>query len=114
MLLFFRDGGWGMYPTSLWGFLFVAAGFLYLFRPEKRFVSVVICLGFLTLSAGVLGTTTGLISTCRYVQHVAPADQVRIATLGCAESLNNLSLALILALIAGLPILGGVVRSMRQ
>jgi dipeptide/tripeptide permease len=114
MLEFFRDGGWGMYPTILFGFTLVAAGFLYLFRPESRYVSIVFCTGFLTVGSGVLGTVTGLVTTFRYLQHVPPVDQLKIAALGTAESLNNIVLALIIAIVAALPTLGGVIRSVRR
>ena len=114
MLTFFRDGGWGMYPTTIFGFFLLAAGFLYLFRPETRYVPIVFCTGFMTLGSGVLGTVTGLIATCRYLDHVPPVDQFKIAALGTAESLNNLVLAFIVAVIASIPTLGGIVRAVRK
>jgi hypothetical protein len=114
MLEFFRDGGWGMYPTVLFGFLLVASGFLYLVRPESRYVAVVFCTALLTVGAGLLGTLTGLIATFRYLDHVPQPDQMKIAALGCAESLNDIVLALILVVIAGLPTLAGVIRSIRR
>src|ERR1035437_7441847 len=100
---FYTDGGFGMYPTSIFGFLLVVTSFLYLFRPESRYVPIVLCCGFLTLGAGVLGTATGLVNTFRYLQNVAIADQVKIAGIGCAESLNNIVLALIISIFAALP-----------
>lgn len=104
---FFRDGGWGMYPTTLFGFLLVAAGVLCLLRPERRFVPLVLCLGALTLSSGLLGTTTGLVNTFHYLPRVPEVDQrFTIAALGCAESLNNLVLALILLTLTG--VLGAI------
>ena len=108
---FFADGGWGMYPTALFGFLFVASGFLYAFRPESRFVPIVFCAGVAALGAGVLGTAVGFITTFRYVQTVAPADQVKIAVLGCAESLNDTVLALMLAIPSALLTLIGAGRA---
>ncbi len=100
---FFRDGGWGMYPTTVFGFLLVAAGVLCLLRPERRFVPLVLCLGALTLSAGMLGTSVGVVTTFHYLPRVAEVDQrFTIAALGCAESLNNLVLALILVTLTGL------------
>jgi MotA/TolQ/ExbB proton channel family len=114
MLEFFRDGGWGMYPTVLFGFLMVAAGFLYLLRPESRYLPVVFCTGFLALGAGLLGTCTGLVTTFHYIQKVPVPEQVGIAAQGCAESLNNMILALILAFIAALATLGGVAREVRR
>lgn len=111
---FFRDGGWGMYPTSICGFLLLAAGFLYFLKPESRYTPLVFCLGFMTVTAGVLGTLTGLIMTFRYLQNVAEPDQVKIAALGMAESTNNMVLALILTFLAALPTLGGVLRNLRR
>jgi hypothetical protein len=111
---FFRDGGWGMFPTTFWGFLLLASGFLYLLRPESRYTPLVFCLGFLTVISGVLGTLTGLIMTFRYLQDVAPADQLKIAALGAAESTNNIVLALVLTTLAALPTLGGVIRNLRR
>jgi hypothetical protein len=98
----------------VFGFLLVASGFLYLLRPESRYAPIVFCAGFLTLGSGVLGTVTGLVATCRYLDHVPPVDQFKIAALGCAESLNNIVLALILAMVAALPTLAGLVRSVRR
>ena len=100
---FFRDGGWGMYPTTVFGFLLVASGALCLLRPERRFVPVVLCLGVLTLASGFLGFSTGLVTTFRYLPRVEAVEQrFTIAALGCAESLNNLVLALILIVLASL------------
>jgi hypothetical protein len=110
---FFRDGGWGMYPTALFGFLLVASGFLYLLRPESRFAPIVVCAGVLTLGAGLLGTSVGVVKTFHYLPEVAASEQLPIAALGCAESLNNLVLALILVVASTLLVGLGVVRSVR-
>lgn len=99
---FFRDGGWGMYPTSLFGFLLVASGILLVLRPERRFVSLVFALGFVTLGSGVLSSTVGIVNTFRYLTKVPAVDQFKIAALGCAESLNNLVLALMLGVLTAL------------
>ena len=99
---FFRDGGWGMYPTTLFGFLLVASGVLCLLRPERRFVPLVLCLGALTLSSGMLGTSVGVVTSFHYLPQVREVDQrFTIAALGCAESLNNLVLALIIVTFTG-------------
>jgi hypothetical protein len=99
---FYENGGWGMFPTTLFGFFLVASGVLLLLRPERRFVPLVASLGLLTLSSGVLGCSVGLIKTFRYVQEVAPDEQVTIAAVGCAESLNNLVLALLIVVVTTL------------
>ena len=98
---FFRDGGWGMYPTSLFGFLLVAAGVLCVIRPERRYVPLLLSLGAMTLGSGLLGFATGLVATFHYLPRVADVSQrFTIAALGCAESLNNVVLALILVVLA--------------
>ena len=99
---FFRDGGWGMYPTSIVGFFLIAAGVLLVLRPERRFLPLVVSLGLVTMGAGVLGSTVGIINTFRYLTKVPAAEQLKIAALGCAESLNNLVLALLLCVLAAL------------
>jgi len=57
-----------------------------------------------------LGAATGLMYLFRYVQFVDPTDAVEVITLGCAEAVTNIILALILFNLAGLAMLGGVVR----
>ena len=100
---FFRDGGWGMYPTSLFGFLLVAAGVLCVIRPERRFVPLLLSLGAMTTGSGLLGCAVGLVTTFHYLPRVPEVDQrFTIAALGCAESLNNVVLALILVVLASL------------
>lgn len=100
---FFRDGGWGMYPTSIFGFFLVIAGVLCLLRPERRFVAPTLCLAALTLSSGALGTTIGFVTSFHYLPQVRDVSQrFTIAALGCAESLNNLVLALILVTVTAL------------
>ena len=100
---FFRDGGWGMYPTSIFGFFLVIAGVLCLLRPERRFVAPTLCLAALTLSSGALGTTIGFVTSFHYLPQVRDVSQrFTIAALGCAESLNNLVLALILVTLTAL------------
>ena len=111
---FFEAGGWGMYPTAFLGFIFILSGLLYAFRPERRFVPVAFCAGVAALGAGLIGSAVGIENTFHHVQTVAPADQLKIALLGCAESLNNLVLALLLAIPTALLALTGAVRAARR
>ncbi|MBI5517279.1 MAG: hypothetical protein HY909_26135 [Deltaproteobacteria bacterium] len=100
---FFQAGGWGMYPTTIFGFLLVVVGVLCALRPERRFLPLLASLGGLTLSSGFLGTSVGFITSFRYLDQVREVEQrFTIAALGCAESLNNLVLALLLVTLAGL------------
>ena len=99
---FYEAGGWGMYPTSLFGFLLVASGVLLVLRPERRFVPLVLSLGVVTLGSGVLSACVGMVNSFHYLGRVPEAEQLKIAALGCAESLHNLVLALILIVLTAL------------
>ncbi len=99
---FFRDGGWGMYPTSLFGFLLVAAATLTLLRPERRFVPVLLALAAVTLGSGLLAFSVGVANSLHFLPRAPPADRFTLAALGVAESLNNVVLALVLVVLASL------------
>lgn len=91
-----------MYPTSFFGFLLIAASVLYALRPEQKMARLVLTLGAVTLTAGLLGTSVGIGNTFHYIPQVAKADQLEILALGCAESLNNAILGLMLVILGGL------------
>ena len=91
----FHQGGFGMYPTTLFGLLLVAATIRYALTSERRFVPLQIALGILTMASGGLGFVMGLIKSVSAIGGVGP-DQRWIWLLGMGESLNNLALALIL------------------
>ena len=110
---FYENGGWGMYPTTLFGFLLLVAGILLVLRPERRYRSLVTGLGVMTMASGVLGCCVGFINTFRYIQKLPREEQVEIAALGCAESLNNVVLALIIILFTSLLITIGALRNLR-
>ena len=99
---FFEAGGWGMYPTMVFGFLLLATTVLHALRPEPRFQRLVNTLGVLTITAGLLGTAVGICNTAHYIGHVPREDQLRILAAGCEESLHNLVLALMIIAIAAL------------
>lgn len=99
---FFRDGGWGMYPTSLFGFFLVMCAVLCVIRPERRFVPLLACLAVMTACAGVLGCCVGMVTTFHFLPRVALEQRLTIAALGCAESLNNVVLAMMLVVLSAL------------
>ena len=99
---FFKAGGWGMYPTSLFGFLLIAAAVVLALRPERRFAWLVVALGAVTQGSGMLGTSMGVITTFHYLGQVPEPKRLLIAAYGCAESLHNLVLSLILVVLASL------------
>jgi DNA polymerase-4 len=56
MLEIFRNGGFGMYPTALFGLLMLAVAARYAVRPESRWIPLQISLGIVTLSVGIART----------------------------------------------------------
>lgn len=95
----FYMGGWGMYPTLVFGLLMLAASIRYAISPERRFVPLQVTLGVLTITAGVLGFVTGMIKVFLAIGEVQP-DQRWIWMLGAGEALNCIGLALCLTVIA--------------
>lgn len=95
MGVFFHEGGFGMFPTLVFGFLLLLAAGQSLFRKDRR--ALIGILAALTFSSGMLGTSMGIINTARYV---AKTSEWIIAPVGIAESLNNAVLAGILLCLA--------------
>jgi hypothetical protein len=89
----FVEGGFGMYPTFVFGCALVACALWYATRPRPNAVPLLVALGVLTMCAGALGFVSGVITTCRY--YVGNGEH-RPALLieGVGESLTNLALAL--------------------
>lgn len=98
----FRDGGFGMFPTLLFGLLLVAVGARYAMKPERRLVPLLVALNVLTLAAGALGFVSGIITTARYLGDVPNADRSYVAIEGLGESLNNVAMALVFVVLAAL------------
>jgi hypothetical protein len=95
MFAAFRLGGFGMYLTLLCGVPLVVASLRYAVNPEKRWVPLMLSLGVLTLAAGGVGFTTGLIVSLGVLERV-PADERYITLIGLGESLYNVAFALML------------------
>lgn len=113
MASFFSEGGYGMIPVLLFGFLTIAAAVLYLLRPERRFGGLALALGCTTAAAGTLGFAMGLMNVFRYIGDVPAEKHTLILSLGTAESLPNIVLAMFLLVIAGLIASIGAFRTAR-
>lgn len=107
---FFEAGGWGMYPVTVFGFFLVVVTVLYALRLRPHHARLGWLLGVCTLMAGWLGTATGICTTAFYIQHVEQPKQLEIFALGLQESLHDIVLALIFALIAGVVAIAGALR----
>lgn len=108
----FLMGGWGMYPTMLFGVLMIAASIRYAVRPERRMVPLQISLGLITLFAGVLGCITGVIKSLTALDAL-PADRHWIWIIGLGEALNCVALAFSLLIVAALAASVGAFRLAR-
>jgi hypothetical protein len=98
----FRDGGWGMFPTLLFGVFLLVVALRYARSPERRLVPLLLGLGTLTMSAGALGFVSGMITTCAYISQVQAPETTSIALQGLGESLNNVAFALLFVVVAAI------------
>jgi hypothetical protein len=98
----FREGGWGMWPTLIFGTLALAIAVRHAIRPRRELLPLIVGLGIATVFSGVLGLSVGVMTTIRYIRGVPEADRGLIAMIGVGESLNNIAFALILAVLISL------------
>jgi hypothetical protein len=108
---FFRDGGYGMFPTLVVGLLLLATAVLYALRPSARRARVTLVLGMVTLACGLLGASAGMATSAHFIPKVAKSDQLEILAVGFAESIHNVVLALVVVVLAGLVASFGAWRS---
>jgi hypothetical protein len=97
----FKDGGYGMIPTLAFGIVFLAVAARYAVRPEKRVVPLMVALGTLTISAGLLGFVSGVIVTAGALSR-APEIPSKVAFFGVGEALNCVALAMIAIVLAAI------------
>jgi hypothetical protein len=91
----FREGGWGMYPTTalgLWA-LIETSRQIKKSAPAYRAAAA---LSFATILSGLLGTFTGLIKTLQYSAEHPLEQMFRFIAIGLSESLHNFTLAMIM------------------
>lgn len=111
MIEAFHEGGWPMFPILILGVLLVIAAVRYCMTPEARNLQVVRSMASVTLLFGLLGTLLGMIH-CLGAIHQLPHEMVvKITLLGLGESVNNLALALLLMVFAGLFTAVGALRA---
>jgi hypothetical protein len=109
----FKMGGFGMFPTAIFGLLLVASSIRYALAPERRFVPLQASLGVMTLASGSLGFVLGLIKSTLAIEGAGP-DKRWIWVVGMGEALNCVALALGLLTIAALAASVGALRIARS
>lgn len=113
MIESFREGGFGMIPTLVFGVMLVLAAAQYARTPERRFVPLQVSLGVVTLASGALGFVTGVIKSFSALGQVGDKDRW-IWALGVGESAQNLVLALGLVTLAAAAASVGALRVARS
>ena len=103
----FHDGGWGMFPTTIFGLVLLACAVRYALDPKRRRLFLLRQLTILVALSGTLGFVTGTIKTFTNM----PSDQLYIAFIGVGESLNNVALALGLMVLSRIIIAFGAARA---
>ena len=111
MLDAFRQGGWGMYPTTIAGLFLIGAAARFAMRPERRRLALVRSLAVLTLLVATLGFVTGVIRTFTTAASVDAHELGGCVVEGVGESLNNIGLGLVLLVIATIATVVGRARS---
>jgi len=98
----FRDGGWGMFPTLVFGLILVVVSIRYALSPRQRDVPLMISLAVLTFVSGALGFVSGVMTTFHFVAEggLKGEEATAITLQGVAESLNNVGFALMLLTLA--------------
>jgi hypothetical protein len=109
----FQDGGYGMWPTLLFGIIFLAAAAAYARAPRQKLVPLLVALGTLTFSAGLLGFVTGMITTARALVREPDLPPI-VAFFGAGEALNCVGLALITIVLAVMAISYGAWKIARE
>jgi hypothetical protein len=107
----YRLGGWGMYPTTIFGILLLGAAGWYATRPERRQLALAVCLGLTTWLTGCLGFVTGLIRTLESATNGRfPDPPINVTMVGLSECLNNIALALTALVLAMIGLSIGALR----
>jgi hypothetical protein len=88
----YRLGGWGMYPTTLFGLVLVVMAIQYARDPDRRRLALVKNLSLLTMLSAALGFISGLIRTFTAAGELSSSELGNVVVIGVGESLTNVGL----------------------
>jgi Na+/H+ antiporter NhaC len=106
----FHHGGWGMYPTTIFGLVLLVTAIRYAIAPDAMRALVVRRLSLLTFISGCLGFTVGCIKCFTHATELPAAELGNAVVGGIGESLNNVALALCMLAITGIAMAVGAAR----
>lgn len=98
----FQEGGWGMWPTLVFGTAALALAVRHAVSPKKELLPLILGVGAATIFAGWLGMTVGVMTAIRFVQNLPPPERGPTMLIGVGEALHNVALALVLAVLIAL------------
>ena len=94
-------GGWGMWPTLLFGLVSIAVAIRYAVKPERRIVPLMITSSIIVLISGLLGFSTGVTRSLLALDRVGD-DRRWIGLIGIGESMMNVNLAMVFLVLAAI------------
>jgi hypothetical protein len=112
MLDAIREGGWPIYLVMAFGAASLGFSIRYSREGKKELLAPAVGLTIAALLCGLFGTVAGFMISVEHIREV-PDNQRWIVLIGLKESLNNLGMALVLALGSTLLITRGAWRRAR-
>ena len=106
----FHHGGWGMYPTTIFGLVLIVTAVRYAMAPDAARALVVRRLSLLVFISGCLGFTVGCIKTFMAAAELPGSELGGLVITGIGESLNNIALAFCVLAIATIAMVAGAAR----
>jgi hypothetical protein len=103
----FHMGGWGMYPTTIAGFILVLCASRFAWKPARERLPLVLWLGALVSLTSALGFVAGVIKTLTAAGQLSGNEAIGAVTAGIGESANNLGLGLSLLVMATIAVVIG-------
>jgi hypothetical protein len=106
----YRLGGWGMYPTTIFGLVLILMAIQFARDPDRRRLRLVKVLSLIALLSSTLGFVSGTIKTFTAAGDLASSEVGGVIVVGVGESLTNIGLGLCVLVLAWIVVAIGVAR----